>query len=439
MTLKPPDEATLPTSSRTEVLFEAPLNVNYPEYGGNLSLAHAAAYNAGGGEIYVPPGEYTNVHVVRNWTTSTTVNILGGGKKSTVLIPDGVHPALDFSASVSQLETYSDVRDLSIRGTGKTCSGIKLDGNARLRLNNLDIRGCSKAVENLGGLVLDIAYCTLQQNATGLYNRLSAQPGGPPPNLITVRGCQIVGNTTLGIDHGDGMMLVLCDGTNVETNGTAANTATGGLSVQATVDDAIGYGQVIVRDSWFEGNLGRSIQAAGGDLLLDGVNIISAESGRSVYARNCRRVSLREVLAPSVGDTADVNSSNVYGEIVGGLIHTVTSFTPATAYVRNVQDSTGERGLFSDMILAKGKKIQLTWSAGVGVHTIEPNTVSGELEINAHDVNAVKMLSPLKLAAFTVATRPVASSYPGATIYVSDAAAGAKFQGSDGSAWVNLG
>lgn len=43
------------------------------------------------------------------------------------------------------------------------------------------------------------------------------------------------------------------------------------------------------------------------------------------------------------------------------------------------------------------------------------------------------------LSAYTVATRPPAASAPGAIIYVSDGAAGAKFQGSDGSAWVNLG
>ena len=43
------------------------------------------------------------------------------------------------------------------------------------------------------------------------------------------------------------------------------------------------------------------------------------------------------------------------------------------------------------------------------------------------------------LTAYTVATRPAAASVPGAIIYVSDGGAGAVFQGSNGSAWVNLG
>lgn len=43
------------------------------------------------------------------------------------------------------------------------------------------------------------------------------------------------------------------------------------------------------------------------------------------------------------------------------------------------------------------------------------------------------------LTAYTVATRPAAASAPGAIIYVSDGGAGAVFQGSNGSTWVNLG
>ena len=49
------------------------------------------------------------------------------------------------------------------------------------------------------------------------------------------------------------------------------------------------------------------------------------------------------------------------------------------------------------------------------------------------------MTAPLVLVTYTVATLPTASSWPGGVIYVSDGAAGAKFRGSDGTSWVNLG
>ena len=49
------------------------------------------------------------------------------------------------------------------------------------------------------------------------------------------------------------------------------------------------------------------------------------------------------------------------------------------------------------------------------------------------------MENPLVLVEYTVATRPTASDWEGAGIYVSDGGAGAGVQGSNGSSWVNLG
>lgn len=49
------------------------------------------------------------------------------------------------------------------------------------------------------------------------------------------------------------------------------------------------------------------------------------------------------------------------------------------------------------------------------------------------------MTAPLVLATYTVATLPAAGSWTGGIVYVSDGAVGAKFQGSNGAAWVALG
>lgn len=49
------------------------------------------------------------------------------------------------------------------------------------------------------------------------------------------------------------------------------------------------------------------------------------------------------------------------------------------------------------------------------------------------------MENPLVLAEFLAAGLPAAADWEGGIIYVSDGAAGAKFRGSDGTAWVNLG
>lgn len=74
------------------------------------------------------------------------------------------------------------------------------------------------------------------------------------------------------------------------------------------------------------------------------------------------------------------------------------------------------------------------------------NAIQGWVALAATRVNASlpedgseAMSGPLTLSTYTVATRPTAASAPGAVIFVSDGGAGAVFQGSNGTAWVNLG
>jgi len=52
---------------------------------------------------------------------------------------------------------------------------------------------------------------------------------------------------------------------------------------------------------------------------------------------------------------------------------------------------------------------------------------------------APKFSEPPILPFYTLATIPLATQHEGAIIYVSDAASGANFQGSDGTNWVDLG
>lgn len=49
------------------------------------------------------------------------------------------------------------------------------------------------------------------------------------------------------------------------------------------------------------------------------------------------------------------------------------------------------------------------------------------------------MQAPLPLAHFPSGERPAPEAHPGAVIFVPDAPAGQKFQGSDGASWVGLG
>ena len=57
---------------------------------------------------------------------------------------------------------------------------------------------------------------------------------------------------------------------------------------------------------------------------------------------------------------------------------------------------------------------------------IFPESLNGELRVNSYTITGTDL-------------RPAPAQNPGGIIYVSDAAVGAKFQGSDGTNWVNLG
>jgi hypothetical protein len=317
-------------------------------------------YTDGGGTVFIPPGTYKVTELVKDWDASRTVNLMGAGKKATVLTKHGAgtDPILNFSAEASQLETYSDIRDLAILGVGKAYDGIQFDANARLRLTNVDIRGCDAGIRNLGGLVMVLTGVNLQGNNDGLVNRLSAQVSGPPPNVVVLSGCVVVGNTNRGIDHGRGSQLILCDGTDVESNGTSDDLTTGGLYVANDITTDIGFGMVLIRDTWFEGNLGRAIQTLSGDLIMDGVNILSSEDGRAVVASGTRSVRMRGVHAPSTGDTVTVGGT--FASFEDSVIHTLTC-TATDWHKFNVQGSGANTGA----LIFNGDTELRRWGASV--------------------------------------------------------------------------
>lgn len=61
------------------------------------------------------------------------------------------------------------------------------------------------------------------------------------------------------------------------------------------------------------------------------------------------------------------------------------------------------------------------------------------LNLSVATDGTVSMTGPLPLMSYTTAERPDATAYEGSIIYVSDGAAGSRFQGSDGASWVSLG
>lgn len=65
--------------------------------------------------------------------------------------------------------------------------------------------------------------------------------------------------------------------------------------------------------------------------------------------------------------------------------------------------------------------------------------IGQRLNGSIHKDGEIGMEAPFKLKEYTVATRPDPADFPWTVIAVTDGGAGAEFQGSNGTSWVNLG
>lgn len=136
----------------------------------------------------------------------------------------------------------------------------------------------------------------------------------------------------------------------------------------------------------------------------DGANPIADNSGaiNSVLIDQGGQHWTRLIVGSHVGTGAvvDINGSEL-GVLRGGTLR-----------FQNVAADTN----WTDSVLADGRK-----------------------SITSPQGKPISFGNPIQLPSYTVAGRPSATAFTGQVIYVSDGAAGAKFQGSDGAAWVNLG
>lgn len=133
-----------------------------------------------------------------------------------------------------------------------------------------------------------------------------------------------------------------------------------------------------------------------------------------------------EVLDLAVGDYIELVATQTSG--VGVVIPAASAGNKTQASFSMVKVGQSGTGTNNDPGIAQsGTNLYTTNVGNFGVGTSTPSTT---LHVNG----------PARVGTFTVATRPSAATVgAGAIIYVSDGAAGAKFQGSDGTTWLNLG
>lgn len=287
-----------------------------------IQAAVDAVFAAGGGTVYFPSGTYLVTSIVKIWTAAITINFKGEGKKSTRLKKLGgvTDPILDLSALTTVLETYSEISDMWIDGNNVAAAGIRLTNWARGVIRNVNIDRCVRGLHSVGALVFSVYDCTIQSNVYGYYCEKSAN--NIYSNLVQFFGGQISANGTWGmyIAQASGVHIV---GTDLSANGVAGNVSTGGLYVNANVDDEIGYATLSIDGAWFEVNNGRAIfidNATG--LAVTIKDVVLAGNENVAYIGTVMSSHIMNVIAGSVGDTININAARSI--VTGGIIHTLT-------------------------------------------------------------------------------------------------------------------
>lgn len=315
-----------------------------------LLAAITAVYNAGGGTIRIAPGVYQHISVVFNWAAAITVNIAGAGQKAVYFQKSGVTttPVLDFSVNIGVLDVYSTISDLTIIGNAtKLHHGLRATRLASITTRNLGIQAVDTGFESVGCLVALHERPEWQSSNTGFRSRKSTAGGNIYCNLVSFKGGSIRGNTTFGVDLGDAA-AVTWDGTKIDLNGTAGNTATGGVMIRDTCDDENGFSNAAFWNSYLENNLGRSFQTencTGLDLTCENTTVLSPEANRSMNIGAVHTIRLKNCQAPSAGDTVVIGAA-VGSDIGGGTINTLTD--TSTRQTRQPYTSSG--GLNRDSV-----------------------------------------------------------------------------------------
>ncbi len=392
-----PDSCTVykpssnPTRGRWLRRLVPPLNAKQcGAYGNDTANDNAAIqaavnylYAQGGGDLYVPQGNYRLTTVIKNWAAPLSINIYGDGEAATVFKKkDSSATALfDFSSNVGVLETYSKFSQFKITGTLKGHDGIKLTRMAYCQLDRLYITNCSNAVNNIGSLVNEIDHCKFHANTNGFLARKS---GTVYSNLINFYATKFTGNTGWGIDFGQGSGLFL-KGCDIESNGTAGDTTTGAVMIRNTTDDEIGFGSVAILSTWFESNKGYTITAEDGggafislrDLLFIGNE--NTGFSRAIHMGAARSVVIDNCFGGSPGDTWTFTSNVTKTDIRNSTINILQD----SCQNRNHFNLTGNSGLaggFStDLFLSSLARLRVAVDNSFGHEHAIYNDTAGSL------------------------------------------------------------
>jgi hypothetical protein len=342
------------------------------------------ANNASG---YAPQGTYLTAGNAIQYSASKKFTIRGASKGGTIFKKYGstTDPILQFTiSSGNYLELNLNLQDFEIDGDNISgVNGLDFNAAALVTISRVRAKNCVVGLEGRGFLVSSLYDCDFSGNNYGA--RFSRGTGGSQPyaNAININGCRFNGNTVWGLYYGQGSGLYL-RGCDIEANGTASDTNTGGVFIAATIDDETGFGSVDVVDTWFEANKGHTFlmgAATNGLLKMDTVTIYAQESTRAITVGAIRSAFFTNVLAPSANAELVCAAETQYfaGNVFVTAVNLAGASLVAGAYKTALDNgtvwsaTTGVIGDFSATVSAKTPFLKLT--DGISEPTTDPGRV----------------------------------------------------------------
>lgn len=329
--------------------------------------------------------------------TNSRFSMIGEGTRASILKPvTGLAARTLINVTTSALPTEANVHlaDFSVECSAETKvhTPLKMTGIADFLLENLVLEYGDVNLDLLGSLIGAVRDCTLNSGNYGVRTRKS---GALFCNAISFQDSRIKRNSTWGLDLGDANSIRII-GNAIEENGTAANTATGGLMIRSTCSDETGFGAIVSMGNHLENNLGHSAyveaQTVTKRLFFTSIadRILSPETNRSLFIAGADDVMLQNLEAASPGNIVNVTASRL--SVLGGIIATLTRATTYPAIILNGAFSAlNEGNVQGDIHIGGGFKSYWSWVANGAGYSMYPDTINNALILEAYGAAVARL------------------------------------------------
>lgn len=339
-------------------------------------LTHCYTNNADG---FAPPGTYlTSTGHTVTYSASRKFQIRGAGRGATAFRKTGANSGAVFKFTVTSgdfIEMNLHLQDFEVDAPGLSAvNGIEFDAAALVTIERVRATACFVGLDAKGLLVSAIRDCDFSGNAVGVRFRRALAGSQPWANAVLMQNVRTNGNTSWGIDYGEGSGLYIRD-CDVESNGTVSDVSTGGVIIRDTVDDETGFGLVTVDGLWLESNKGHSFlmqSASNAVLQMKNTQVYAQESTRAITVGAIRSATFENVLANS--GAAELSCSAELQNYLGN----VWAFSVSTSGASQVTGAFKTSSVGGDVWLATKARV-----SDLEVSTSLLGTVDGAVSVGS--------------------------------------------------------